>query len=65
MVGESLFFSATGLHTTILVQQPERIQLKLPSKLPIPSSEEENRWGFLCMYIKDEMFTPKIRNTII
>lgn len=57
VVRETLFFPATGLHISVLVQHPEHIQLKLPSKLPVPSSQKENRWGFLCMYIKDEMFT--------
>lgn len=28
MAGEHLLFSATGLHSTVFVQQPEQMQLK-------------------------------------
>lgn len=36
--------------------------IKIPSKLSVPSSEKENRWGFLCAYIKDEMFPSERHN---
>lgn len=46
MVRESLFFPAMGLHISVLVQQPEHIQLKLPSKLPVHPLKKKTGGGF-------------------